>query len=156
MNSEIFHLPLGPLGPEDAKAAGPSSLPKAYGEDTFILLPRDPNWIFAFWELSPKKAEEAAKVSKQPGATALIQLYFSKSGKPALEVPCDLKSLKFYLKAPISGESYYAELGVKHSGRPFSTLLKSNTVTLPYGYPADATRPPAPEIPGCLTAFTRR
>lgn len=130
MHSETFHLPLESLGPEEYEPEG-RPLPQAYGRERLVLLPRDPQWIFAYWELAPALARR-----QDPGLGEL-RLYFEETGELALAVPCDLRAGKFYIKAPHRGRRYFAELGLKPRADLFRPALRSRPVALPRGQPED-------------------
>lgn len=140
MNSSIFHLPFAPLeeSPPDlqAKPVSALGLPPSYGSEKLVALPKDPHWIWLYWELDKNKPGEiGASGAQKP--QPVIRLLFAQSDQAACEVATDLEARNYYLKAPISGQSYYAELGLKRSGTSFTPWLRSNVVTVPYGYPAD-------------------
>jgi len=126
MNSEIFHLPLTDLGAErDGKRSEPApDLSKSYGQNRLVALPRDPYCLWIYWEMESKEQE------------AELRLYFAKNQRLAHKASCRIENANHYLDAPTSGESYYVELGRLDANKRWHPLLKSNIVTLPYGYPA--------------------
>ncbi len=99
-----------------------------YGEERLVLLPRDPWWLFAYWELG----------RSGPGE---LRLLFEETGELALSVPCDLGSRRFYLKAPHPGRRYIGVLGLKPQLDAFQPLLRSSAVELPHGQAADRGQP---------------
>ena len=128
LNSEIFHLPLEPLGPEESPAPK-RGLPASYGTERLALLPRDPWWAFAYWEIDERRLKG--------NPLGELRLYFEETGELALSVPCDLGARRFYVKAPHAGRRYYAELGLKPTLDTFRPLLRSNAAALPHGQAAE-------------------
>ena len=101
-------------------------LPKSYDQNWLMALPRDPNCIWLYWELKNRSGD------------AEIRLYFAKDQRLARTAPCRIENVNHYLEVSESGNSYYAEMGTAAAnGRQWRPFLRSNIVTLPYGYPAD-------------------
>lgn len=127
MHSEIFHLPLTdltPLSPREISEPAPK-LPKSYGQDRLVALPRDPRTIWLYWELRNERGNSE------------VRLYFAKDGRFASKASCRIENGNYYLQVPESGQSYYAEMESAGYGQGRNLLLKSNVVKVPYGYPAD-------------------
>ncbi len=47
-------------------------LPDSYGENRIVLLPRDPGWLFAYWNLTAEYKEAARSAG---GVTLAIRLF---------------------------------------------------------------------------------
>lgn len=126
-------------------------LPTAWGRDKLVALPRSPQELWLYWELSASKVDEALRAGGSPRAE--LHLRYADGGRHAAELPCDLAAGRALLRAPTAGRSYYAELGLKRLGRPFALLLRSNEVLLPHGRPEPAGREDALELPEELRRF---
>ncbi|MBI4057089.1 MAG: DUF4912 domain-containing protein [Elusimicrobia bacterium] len=143
MNSQIFHLPLGPLD-DSLKTLVQEDSPRVTNwfdsspdKDRLIALPRDAHWIFVCWEFVPELQEKIQAESKKNNLEAFLELYSAETNQSVLSIPVDASKGRMYLKASVSGKSYYVELKLRsNNGTPFTTL-RSNILTLPYGYPAD-------------------
>ena len=55
----------------------PGDLPHIYGRDTLVLLPRDPWWVFAYWEVTPTTREQALRPlgDEADGARDVLRVY---------------------------------------------------------------------------------
>src|ERR1700684_2130698 len=40
---------------------GSGALPESYGDNRIVILPRDPLWFFAYWELTQDRADSASR-----------------------------------------------------------------------------------------------
>lgn len=118
-----------------------SPLPEGYGRTSVYLLPRDPFWMFSYWEVTEQTVRETKKahgediffraqptlrmheISKEPGGREL-QL---------VDVPVRLETKNWYLNTDREGSSWYVELGLKTPDGKFIFLAKSNSVGLPRG-----------------------
>ena len=45
--------------PETNGPAGPDDLPQSHSADRIVLMPRDPEWLYTYWEISPERYEAA-------------------------------------------------------------------------------------------------
>lgn len=99
---------------------GPA-LPERYGRDKLVILPKDPSFIFAYWELN-KKVEGQMKIRVYETNVAGDKSYFDVSINSAVN--------NWYIKVPRPGKRYRAELGVIKNGK-FIMLLFSNTILVP-------------------------
>ena len=118
-------------------------LPDTYGDTLIVLLPRDPQWIFAYWEISDRTKED---VSKKYGANILQR------SKPAIRV-YDVTNVNFngsnanrsfdifitpeaknwYIYVGMPKRNYCADLGLLVDDGVFITLARSNVVATPAG-----------------------
>ncbi|MEK7309931.1 MAG: DUF4912 domain-containing protein, partial [Planctomycetota bacterium] len=114
---------------------GPT-LPEKYNQDTLVALIRDPECIFAYWELSGPLVTETFRLRDlKPAATKwllrahnLSQKNFSDIELPRPEHLANVQS-NYYLTV-ISDTEYQLELGLL-SGQNFISLVKSNIVQTP-------------------------
>jgi hypothetical protein len=88
-------------------------------------LPRDPEWIYAFWELPDKAA-------KKP----MLQVFdVTANNKPSaipvqsIEITGDADN--WYIHVPPCGHKYAVELGLSTPGGSFHSVARSNVVALP-------------------------
>lgn len=122
-------------------------LPEEYGQTLIVLLPRDPQWIFSYWEISTKVRDD---VKNKYG-----QNIFQKA-KPTIRV-YDVTNVNFtgtnansYFDVFITGEAknwyiyvgrpkrhYCADLGLLLDNGEFITLARSNVIATPAGSISD-------------------
>lgn len=114
-------------------------LPKHYGEDRFVLLPRDPHWIFAYWEISPATEE---KVQNEWGRDTWQQIIpklrvyrhaWEREGaiENYFDITLDRGACSWYIKVNYSDHYYHADLGWEVPGVTFYPVLKSNLARTP-------------------------
>src|SRR5438046_2690406 len=105
--------------PETAERALP--IPETYNENRLVILPRDPLWFFAYWDLNGEKFET---VRREHGADVferskpVLRVYqadgpgHDSQGDPHFDVPVQLNTRRWYVQVGASGVSYYVELGL--------------------------------------------
>ena len=117
-------------------------LPEGYGETRAILLPRDPRWMYTYWEVSDHTARE---IKSQHGediflraqGTVRMHEVAAKNGSlhsvRVLDVSVSLDARNWYLHSDKEGASWFVEVGLKTADGRFISIAKSNVVTLPTG-----------------------
>ncbi len=108
-------------------------IPEKYGVDRLVLLYRDPEWVFTYWEITDKKIEKAKKIlgSDFDRAKSCLRVYFtSESARTFFDVEIFLNAKNWYINIPQPDSEYYVELGFKTEDK-FVPLLKSNSVKVP-------------------------
>jgi hypothetical protein len=107
--------------------------PESYGIDRVRLLVRDPEWLFAYWDVSPKSIEALRRqVGERSAAVARLTLRIAdpvSGGTSDILLPPG--SRWWYVRADSARRSYRAELGFTLASGDFRSLAKSNTVTTP-------------------------
>ena len=143
------------LGPERAPAPAavwgalvdpePGDLPAAYGVDRLVLVPRDPWWLFAFWEIAPATREVArgALGADADEARPMLRVYdvtfVDPRGSNAslsfdVELPGGVESWHVNVGRPAA--SYCAEIGLRTASGHFLPLVRSSVVTTPRATPS--------------------
>ena len=123
----------------------PGELPAAYGVDRAVLVPRDPWWIFVFWEISPATREAAlgALGVEARDAHPMLRVYDVTFVDPRgsntalsfdVEVPHDANS--WYVNVGRPAATYCAEIGLRTPSGHFLPLLRSNAAATPRATPA--------------------
>ena len=120
---------------------GPS-LPQGYGETRVVLLPRDPNWMFSYWEVTEQtfqeiKSKYGEDIFTQAHPTVRMVQIQSNNGtiKPIkhVDVTVVLEAGNWYLRSEEDGSSWFVELGLKRDNGEFILIARSNYITLPRG-----------------------
>lgn len=125
--AEIWH---GETGPD---------MPVQYGRSMLHAMPRDPNWVYLYWEISD---DHRNAVKNQRGdwifetSTSMLRVYDA-DGNVYQEVPVLLDALCWYLSLP-SSRHFLFEIGLK-SGEEFIGLATSNKITLSQAEPSTVT-----------------
>jgi hypothetical protein len=107
--------------------------PESYGQNRIRLLVRDPEWIFAYWDVKPETLTELAK-SLGERALALSRLTLRvvdpvSGGSTDILLPPGARW--WYVRTDAARRTYRAELGVTLPSGQFRRLAESNTVVTP-------------------------
>jgi len=111
----------------------PSAIPPAYGIDRVVAMPRSPQYLFVYWELSGPKSEQWR--AKDPDCQWYLRVTETVSGWRS-DVRVDPEAANFYLKVKAGGR-YVVELGVM-AGSTFHPVCRSRDRELPTGEPSEA------------------
>jgi len=118
-----------------------ADLPDGYGESRIVMMPRDPQWAYVYWDL-PNDAREASR--RQGGEILTLRLYdvtgLEEGSLPALgiqEHSCDELAREWYLSLPISDRDYQAEIGYRTPRGEWLPLAQSGRVHVPPIYPSE-------------------
>ncbi len=117
---------------------GTFDLPRYYGEDYLVLLPRDPYYIFSYWELSHPTRENCKPPSDAHGNAPfpVLRIYRHQKDYPD-RIHCyfdreiSLHNDNWYIKVKHPGAYYYAQWGWKTTAGDFVPVLQSNSVYTP-------------------------
>ncbi len=112
-------------------------LPDRYDEDIMCLMPKNPQWTYAYWEITPGKLEElkAQHGDKINGSKPTIRVYdvslkeFDGTNANSyfdLELPHDSKD--WFIGGLNPKASYIADYGFKTESGEFITALRSNAI----------------------------
>jgi len=119
--SSPVKLPKKPASPKRIFVDTGPKLPEFYGKDMLVILPKDPDVIFAYWELN-KKVDGQIKIRVYEVSGRREKICFDVAIKPCAN--------NWYIKVPWPGAKYRADLGVIKNGL-FIRLLSSNTILIP-------------------------
>ena len=125
------------------------SLPEGYGNTEASLLPRDPNWMFIYWEIT---ANSKAAVCKEHGpdifqkSKQIIRVYdvtgtgsIDPVDQKYFDIPIMADAKSWYINVQDSGRTYYCEVGLITPDGRFIGLVRTNTISLPVGRVSDVT-----------------
>ncbi|MCS6959032.1 MAG: DUF4912 domain-containing protein [Pseudanabaenaceae cyanobacterium SKYGB_i_bin29] len=118
-------------------------LPAGYGEPRIVLLPRDPQWAYAYWDI-PDSAKEACR--RQGGQQLALRIYDVTDINLDYQMPhtvqeyaCDEMAREWYLPIPMSDRSYVVEIGYRTNDGRWLMLARSASIHVPPVYPTDWT-----------------
>jgi uncharacterized protein DUF4912 len=107
--------------------------PESYGVNRVRLLVRDPEWLFAYWDVSPASMKEMGKsLGERTLAVSRLTLRMSdpvSGGVSDILLPAGARW--WYVRADSTPRSYKAELGLTLPSGEFRRLAESNTVVTP-------------------------
>lgn len=120
---------------------GLSDLPSGYGESRIVLMPRDPQWTYAYWDIPNTHKEE---LRRQGGARLALRFYDvtnidlnSASPHSLQQYECDELAREWYLPVPVSDRDYVVEIGYVCNDGRWLVLARSFPVHVPPVYPSD-------------------
>ena len=107
--------------------------PESYGMDRVRLLVKDPEWLFAYWDLSPQSVSTLRRELGERGL-ALTRLTLritdpGHGGTSIILLPYGARA--WYVHADKASRSYRALLGWTLPSGQFRTLAESNLVSTP-------------------------
>lgn len=121
--------------------AGLTDLPAGYGESRIVLMPRDPQWAYAYWDVSNEHKE---KLRHQGGSRLALRFYdvtninLEYQRPPSLQqYECDELAREWYLPVPVSDRDYVVEIGYVCADGHWLLLARSASVRIPPVYPFD-------------------
>lgn len=128
----------GPLVDVDEKLG---DLPAGYGESRIVLMPRDPQWAYTYWDVPNEHKEH---LRRQGGQQLALRLYDVTDINLATQAPhsvqeylCDELAREWYLPIPVSDRDYVIDIGYRCFDGNWLVLSRSAPVRIPPVYPSD-------------------
>jgi hypothetical protein len=120
---------------------GLGEIPAGYGESCIVLLPRDPQWAYTYWDIPNEHKEELRRQGGQQLALRLydvtdINLQYQ-SPHNVQEYLCDELAREWYMPIPVSDRDYVIDIGYRCADGRFLVLARSASVRIPPVYPSD-------------------
>ncbi|PSB16569.1 hypothetical protein C7B65_21210 [Phormidesmis priestleyi ULC007] len=116
-------------------------LPEGYGESRIVLLPRNPQWGYTYWDISN---EHKSEVRQQGGEKLVLRLYDVTDIEVNQQTPhsmqqfdCDEMARDWYLSIPVSDRDYLVEIGYLTRDGRWLMLARSTPIRIPPTYPSD-------------------
>jgi hypothetical protein len=136
------------LGQEDRNGGfladvdeGLADLPAGYGESRIVLMPRDPQWAYTYWDVPNEHKEE---LRRQGGQQLALRIYDVtdinleyQSPHSIQEYPSDELAREWYLPIPVSDRDYVVDIGYRCADGRWLVLSRSAPVHVPPVYPSD-------------------
>ena len=120
---------------------GLADLPNGYGESRIVLMPRDPQWAYCYWDIPHTHKDE---LRRQGGSRLALRFYdvtdidFLRQTPHSLQqYECDEMAREWYLPIPVSDRDYVAEIGYLCNDGRWLVLARSLPVHIPPVYPSD-------------------
>ena len=138
-----FAAPTEPIPAEELASVdeGLPDLPSGYGESRIVLMPRDPQWAYAYWDIPGDHKEE---LRRQGGARLALRFYDVTDINLNYQAPhslqqyeCDEMAREWYLPIPVSDRDYAIEIGYLCNDGRWLILARSAPVRIPPVYPSD-------------------
>ncbi|MBD1938785.1 DUF4912 domain-containing protein [Microcoleus sp. FACHB-68] len=120
---------------------GLADLPAGYGESRIVLMPRDPQWAYTYWDIPNDHKEE---LRRQGGQQLALRIYDVtdvnieyQSPHSIQEYPSDELAREWYLPIPVSDRDYVVDIGYRCADGRWLVLARSAQVHVPPVYPSD-------------------
>ncbi|MEH1821824.1 MAG: DUF4912 domain-containing protein [Nostoc sp.] len=120
---------------------GLADLPSGYGDSRIVLLPRDPQWAYTYWDVPNEHKEE---LRRQGGQQLALRIYDVtdidieyQSPHSIQEYPADELAREWYLPVPVSDRDYVIDIGYRTADGRWLVLARSSRVHIPPVYPSD-------------------
>ena len=108
-------------------------LPEAYGTGRLSLTPRDPNWIYAHWDLTREQLKEYNRRSAE-GHLILRVFTENAQGQVFNEIHVHPESRNWFVHVSQPGTKFSTELGYfSREGRQWTVISKAGPVSTPSG-----------------------
>lgn len=127
----------------DSEPAGewhpPRVLDAFYGKTVLRVLVRDPEWVFAYWEIGPGEIERHGLGQGEPAGKRLVIRwadvtdidYNGRNAHDQFDVHVGDTSGGWYQKLPGSGRDWLAELGLADDAGGFESIFRASRVHTP-------------------------
>jgi len=99
-------------------------LPDSYGTERLVLLPRDSNYLFCFWDVS---GDRVLELSEKAGGGRTVLRITSLRGGFSFDEEVSVSARRHHVRTPEAASGYFVELGVAGADGRFYPLLRSNT-----------------------------
>lgn len=118
-----------------------AELPAGYGDSRIVLMPRDPQWAYTYWDIPNEHKED---LRRQGGQQLSLRIYDVtdinlnyQSPHSIQEYPCDELAREWYLPMPVSDRDYVVDIGYRCADGRWLVLARSAPVRVPPVYPSD-------------------
>jgi uncharacterized protein len=116
-------------------------IPGGYAESKIVLLPRDPQWAYAYWDITTEHKQD---LRAQGGQQLALRLYDVtninmgvQSPHSIQEYPLDEMAREWYLSIPVSDREYLLDIGFRCADGRWLVLARSAEIRIPPVYPSD-------------------
>jgi len=120
---------------------GLTDLPNEYRKSRIVLMPRDPEWAYAYWNIPNELKEE---LRRQGGQQLALRIYDVtdinldyQSLHSIQEYSCDELANEWYIPISVSDRNYIVEIGYRCADGHWLVLARSEPVHIPPVYPSD-------------------
>jgi hypothetical protein len=120
---------------------GLADLPDGYGQSRIVVMPRDPQWAFVYWDVPNEHKEELRRQGGQQIALRLCDAtdidLSAQAPHNVQEYACDELAREWYLPIPVSDRDYVTEIGYRCADGRWLLLARSSPVRIPPTFPSD-------------------
>lgn len=116
----------------------PGELPQEYGDTKIVLMVRDPEWIYCYWEVNDATRQEFKIPRSGHNRRMIIRMYEitgrdwpSESARYYFDMDVSPYANNWYLRVPEANSRWCAELGVYDESGNYFSIVRSNIVATP-------------------------
>lgn len=124
----------------------PRDLPIEYGDTRIVLLVRDPEWVFAYWEINDATREELRLPRTGHDRRVVLRMYKidgrnwpEESAHYFFDVDVGPYATNWYVKVPEPDSRWCGELGMYDEEGNYIVIAQSNVVRTPRDRMSDET-----------------
>lgn len=118
--------------PDRNELNGGWTIPETYGVDRLVLLPRDPYWLYVYWEVTPALDGHFRALYGDAWDVGRTVLRLTDLETGAIsDTELTFFTDNWYLNVAGADRTYRAELGRILPGGQFAAMVSSNTVRTP-------------------------
>ncbi len=127
----------GKMGPDQEPDYDYKSLPEGYGSTEAVLLPRDPYWMYVYWEITENSIKNLISsighetFSKSKRILRVYELDKNDNPVSYTDIPVIFEAKNWYVNVKECGKTYMCEIGLMMPDGRFVGIVKTNKVSLP-------------------------
>jgi len=127
----------GKIGQNQEPDYSSKSLPDGYEKTEAALLPRDPYWMFVYWEITENSKKNIMKqvgedvFEKSRGVIRVYEVDDKDNIIRSFDIPAIIDAKNWYVNVNECGKSYICEIGLITPDGRFIAIVRTNKVTLP-------------------------
>ncbi|MBU1121436.1 MAG: DUF4912 domain-containing protein [Candidatus Omnitrophota bacterium] len=118
-------------------------LPSKYNDNCIVILPRDPWWLYSYWDISQERINEVINAIPENESKDLrwvsraydvTEVFDSGTDKwhSFFDVDINFDAENWYINVNQINRSWCLEIGLKNSNGKFFAVARSNIITMPY------------------------
>ena len=136
-----------------------TELPASYGDNRLVVMARDPNWAYAYWDLAPDRLRDCSRNARSTAGEPrwILRVYSAGAEEGSyFDIVIKVESRSYYLNLSRPGARFVVAIGVVDSSGIFRTATESDPVSMPLGQPSKTVAPqgnpaqPTPTVPIAL------
>jgi len=105
-------------------------IPERYDETRIVLMLRDPDWAFAYWDISTSVADKLK--SDKDFESLVLRVYDFDDKSFYFDITVQFTDMSWYINLPNRNSSYVIELGYI-ANKIYTALAESNRIQTPEG-----------------------
>ena len=106
-------------------------LPFSYNRTLIVLLPRDPEWAYTYWDFSAETWNWIQSfLSHDKKAFSVLRIHNLDQNRH-YDLQIDLEAKSWYLELGAPDHSFEVELGIIDADGKFHTIVRSNRIRTP-------------------------